>query len=169
MEGARGAVQAMADDAGVTLIPPVGGMRVCADRDRIGQTLINLFSNAIKFSPRGSTVSVWDERAGDEVVLKVRDEGRGIPGDQLEAVFERFRQVDGSDAREHGGTGLGLAICRTIVAQHGGADLGREPRRRREHVFLHASGSAVWPPVWRRARVRSLSISQGCRRRDLGA
>ena len=110
----------MADDAGVTLIPPVGGMRVCADRDRIGQTLINLFSNAIKFSPRGSTVSVWDERAGDEVVLKVRDEGRGIPGDQLEAVFERFRQVDGSDAREHGGTGLGLAICRTIVAQHGG-------------------------------------------------
>ena len=120
MEGARGAVQAMADDAGVTLIPPVGGMRVCADRDRIGQTLINLFSNAIKFSPPGTAVSVWDERSGDEVVIKVRDEGRGIPGDQLDAVFERFRQVDGSDAREHGGTGLGLAICRTIVTQHGG-------------------------------------------------
>jgi signal transduction histidine kinase len=50
----------------------------------------------------------------------VRDRGRGIPADKLESIFERFRQVDSSDAREKGGTGLGLAISRTIVQQHHG-------------------------------------------------
>jgi CheY-like chemotaxis protein len=57
---------------------------------------------------------------GDDVVFAVRDHGRGIPADRLDAVFERFEQVDSSDAREKGGTGLGLPICRSIVEQHGG-------------------------------------------------
>jgi signal transduction histidine kinase len=55
-----------------------------------------------------------------ELRVEVRDEGRGIPVEHLEAIFDRFQQVDSSDAREMGGTGLGLAICRTIVEQHGG-------------------------------------------------
>jgi CheY-like chemotaxis protein len=54
------------------------------------------------------------------VVFRVRDQGRGIPADRLESIFERFSQVDSSDARDKGGTGLGLAICRSIVQQHGG-------------------------------------------------
>jgi signal transduction histidine kinase len=53
-------------------------------------------------------------------VIAVKDEGRGIPADKLEMVFERFQQVDASDSRQKGGTGLGLAICRSIVQQHGG-------------------------------------------------
>ncbi|MEW6492392.1 MAG: ATP-binding protein, partial [Cyanobacteriota bacterium] len=54
------------------------------------------------------------------VLFKVQDQGRGIPADNLESIFERFHQVDASDSRKKGGTGLGLAICRSIVQQHSG-------------------------------------------------
>ena len=94
--------------------------RVWADPDRIIQTLTNLVGNAIKFSPRTSTVEVSTRVEDDHVRFVVEDRGPGIPADQLETVFERFRQVDASDSRAKGGTGLGLAICRTIVEQHGG-------------------------------------------------
>lgn len=55
-----------------------------------------------------------------QVLFQVTDQGRGIPADKLESIFERFHQVDASDSRKKGGTGLGLAICRSIVQQHGG-------------------------------------------------
>src|SRR5215469_4931190 len=74
------------------------------DPDRIQQVLTNLLSNAIKFSPRGGIVKV--STASD--------------GEKLDSIFDRFGQVEASDARQKGGTGLGLAICRSIVAQHGG-------------------------------------------------
>lgn len=93
---------------------------VDADQDRIVQTLANLLSNAIKFSPAGAAVHVAATQREDEVVFTVRDQGPGIPVDQLDAVFGRFAQVDASDAREQEGSGLGLAICRGIVEQHGG-------------------------------------------------
>lgn len=94
--------------------------RVWADEDRVIQILTNLISNAIKFSPPFSTVEVSSEVEGDHVSFAVADHGTGIPGDLLETVFERFRQVDASDSRVKGGTGLGLAICRAMVEQHGG-------------------------------------------------
>ena len=56
----------------------------------------------------------------DLVLFRVRDHGRGIPADKLESIFERFEQVDSSDARQKGGTGLGLAISRSIIERHGG-------------------------------------------------
>jgi CheY-like chemotaxis protein/anti-sigma regulatory factor (Ser/Thr protein kinase) len=93
---------------------------VWADPDRIVQALTNLLGNAVKFSPPGGTVEVEVAAEGRRATFTVRDHGRGIPSDQLEAVFERFRQVDASDAREKGGTGLGLPISRAIVEQHGG-------------------------------------------------
>jgi signal transduction histidine kinase len=82
--------------------------------------LVNLLSNAVKFSPAGAEARVWVEKRGDEALFQVRDRGRGIPSDQLEAIFERVRPVDSSDARKKGGTGLGLSISRSIVQQHGG-------------------------------------------------
>jgi PAS domain S-box-containing protein len=94
--------------------------RVVADRDRIVQTLTNLLGNALKFSERDSTVTLEAVQEGRFVIFAVRDEGRGIPEDKLETVFERFQQVDSSDARQKGGTGLGLAISRGIVERHGG-------------------------------------------------
>ena len=84
------------------------------------QTLTNLLSNAIKFSPRGATVWLKAEEQGEYILFQVKDQGRGIPQDKLESIFERFQQVDTSDARNHEGTGLGLAICRSIVQQHEG-------------------------------------------------
>jgi len=83
--------------------------------------LTNLLSNAIKFSPAGS--KVWltaNSSSQGKVTICVRDQGRGIPREKLEMIFERFQQVDASDSRQKGGTGLGLAICRSIIQQHGG-------------------------------------------------
>lgn len=91
------------------------------DADRILQVLTNLLSNAIKFSPAASTVSIHTEATADSILLKVSDEGRGIPPDKLDSIFDRFQQIEPSDARQKGGTGLGLAICRSIVQQHSGS------------------------------------------------
>ncbi|TSD57496.1 PAS domain-containing sensor histidine kinase [Aeromicrobium piscarium] len=110
----------LAQRAGVTLeVGDVGGW-VVADPDRVAQVLGNLIGNAIKFSEPGDTVRISTAPGRDEVVFAVADEGRGIPADRLEDIFERFRQVDSSDARLEGGTGLGLAITRAIVTQLGG-------------------------------------------------
>ena len=67
-----------------------------------------------------AVVAIAFSSSSDGAEFEVRDSGRGIPADKLESIFERFQQVDASDAREKGGSGLGLAICRSIVAQHGG-------------------------------------------------
>jgi signal transduction histidine kinase/CheY-like chemotaxis protein len=91
------------------------------DSDRILQVLTNLLSNAIKFSPPASTVRIFTEATADSILFKVADEGRGIPAEQLDTIFDRFQQVEPSDARQKGGTGLGLAICRSIVQQHCGS------------------------------------------------
>lgn len=113
-------VSVLAEEAGVVVIPTGSQEVVRADGERIVQALTNLLGNAVKFSPRGSTVRVTAVPVGDLVELRVDDEGRGIPPDKLEAVFGRFEQVDASDTRERGGSGLGLAIARSIVERHGG-------------------------------------------------
>jgi len=110
----------VADAAGVHLIQDTTQVEIAADSDRLIQVLTNLLSNAAKFSPRNSTVSILMRPDLNGVTLSVVDPGRGIPTDKLETIFGRFQQVDASDARQKGGTGLGLAICRTIVHQHSG-------------------------------------------------
>ena len=110
-------VAAAADITVVTLGEPV---RLSADPDRVIQTLTNLIANAVKFSPPRSSVEVSCSPRDEDVLFEVRDQGRGIPPENLESIFGRFAQVDASDSREKGGTGLGLAICRSIVEQHGG-------------------------------------------------
>ncbi|MBD2355198.1 PAS domain S-box protein [Tolypothrix sp. FACHB-123] len=120
------AMQAMAQQQEITLVKQPQDISVWADADYILQALTNLLSNAIKFSSPGGTVwlTVEQEQASPnlppEVVFRVRDEGQGIPADQLERIFERFQQVDSSDSRKKGGTGLGLTICRKIIEQHNG-------------------------------------------------
>jgi two-component system, OmpR family, sensor histidine kinase VicK len=94
---------------------------VHVDVERMLQTLTNLIGNAVKFSPQGGEVRLGAVAANEhEVIFQVEDHGRGIPPEKLEIIFDRFQQVDASDARMMGGTGLGLAICRTIIEQHGG-------------------------------------------------
>jgi len=94
------------------------------DPRALGQVLINLIANAIKFTDEGSvTVSVRSElEEGSQVLLHVcvADTGIGIPADKQASVFEAFVQADGSTTRRHGGTGLGLAICSNLVKLMGG-------------------------------------------------
>ncbi|HEY0021719.1 MAG TPA: ATP-binding protein [Longimicrobium sp.] len=121
VEQSMHAVEGAATGVQVTLEARIDpGLDVWADPDRVVQVLVNLLSNAAKFSPPGAVVEVVAENRGEQALFQVRDRGRGIPADKLDAIFERFRQVDSSDARDKGGTGLGLAICRSIVQQHGG-------------------------------------------------
>jgi len=118
---AVGLQQADADKAQIHITFNAHGVNVWADPDRILQTLTNLLTNAIKFSQPGTEIQLRARRIdADEAELQVRDQGRGIPHDKLETIFERFHQVDASDSRTMGGTGLGLAICRSILTQHGG-------------------------------------------------
>lgn len=95
--------------------------RCRSDSGKVKQILYNLLSNAIKFTPTGGEVYLSVEQAGDERVhLTVRDTGPGIPENEQEAVFEKFRQLDPSETREHEGTGLGLAITKELVHALGG-------------------------------------------------
>ncbi len=113
-------VEPLADKAGITLISSDISSQVWVDADRLIQTFTNLLDNAIKFSPRGSTIWFNATKLSGQVLFQVRDCGRGIPEDKLEIIFERFQQVDASNTRNGEGTGLGLAICRSIIQQHNG-------------------------------------------------
>ena len=119
-DAAVGVVQRLTDEAGLVLATEIEALNVSADPDRVVQALTNLIGNAVKFSPEGGTITLAVRRRGRDAEFSVRDEGRGIPPEKLEAIFERFRQVDSSDRREKGGTGLGLAIAREIVQRSGG-------------------------------------------------
>ncbi|WP_143096188.1 ATP-binding protein [Tranquillimonas alkanivorans] len=92
---------------------------VLADPVRMKQVLYNLIGNAMKFTTEGG-VRVSVGRDGDRTSFVIEDTGCGISRENIDMIFERFRQVDGSDTRRHGGTGLGLAIARHIVDLHGG-------------------------------------------------
>ena len=107
----------MASEISLVAVIPQGLPLTAIDPARVHQVLINLISNAIKFTPPKGTVSVHAVRAGDAARIDVSDSGIGIPGDKLEAIFERFVQVKKNDRR---GVGLGLYISRCIVQGHGG-------------------------------------------------
>jgi two-component system sensor histidine kinase BarA len=94
--------------------------RVRADRDKLRQCLVNLCSNAVKFTPAGGSITVSAEPVGDQVAIRVTDTGIGIGEEHLGRVFDVFFQVDGSSTREYGGAGLGLAIVKSFVEAHGG-------------------------------------------------
>ena len=96
------------------------GVQVMGDRDRLVQVLINLISNAIKFSPEKSVIVVSSTETAGAVEVRVIDQGPGIPDKYKGAIFERFEQLE-NDTKDKRGTGLGLAICKAIVEQHGGS------------------------------------------------
>ena len=116
-------VEQIARGAGVRLVADVaeGLPALDVDPDRMVQALVNLLSNALKFAPDGSDVTITARSAPDgRVTLSVRDRGSGIPAEQASRLFQKFQQLDGGGARKIHGTGLGLAITRGLVEQHGG-------------------------------------------------
>jgi two-component system phosphate regulon sensor histidine kinase PhoR len=84
------------------------------------QALVNLVDNAVKFSEPGRVVQVEAQREGPQVIIRVRDQGPGIPLEHLPRIFERFYRVDAGRSRKIGGSGLGLAIVKHIALAHGG-------------------------------------------------
>jgi signal transduction histidine kinase len=90
------------------------------DPPKIERVLLNLLSNAFKFTPANGTVRIAVRRTGDRAIVEVEDSGPGIPPDQREVVFERFRQLNSGPDRQFGGTGLGLAIVRQLLSLHAG-------------------------------------------------
>ena len=95
-------------------------LETLADPDRLRQVVLNLLTNAVKFTPLGGTVSVRVFPDGPESVIEVRDTGVGIAPDDLPRVFQRFWQAESGASREHGGLGVGLALVRHLVELHGG-------------------------------------------------
>ncbi|MBW6468758.1 MAG: response regulator [Coriobacteriia bacterium] len=109
--------------------------RAAGDRDRIGQVLMNLVSNAIKYSPGGGSVTIRARQDDEDVVVSVHDTGIGISAEDQEKLFTKFYRVDSSLTRDIGGTGLGLSICKSVVELLGG-DVGCES--------VAGEGSTFW-------------------------
>lgn len=112
-----------AERQGVTLTTdvPEAVPMVRGDEARLGQVLVNLLHNAVKFSPDGGDVTVSVRAYGSDVLTSVADHGVGVPKAAQARIFERFYKVDRARVRgEAGGTGLGLAIARHVIEQHGG-------------------------------------------------
>jgi signal transduction histidine kinase len=119
-ERALHAVSGLAGYYGVPVRVVQCDLEIRTDKDRLLQILVNLLTNAIKFSPRGAEVVLDAIQTGDRTEVRVIDRGRGIPADHLASIFDRFSQTQISDNREKGGSGLGLAICKALAELHGG-------------------------------------------------
>ena len=111
---------------------------VRGDANRLQQVLWNLFSNAIKFTPRDGRVQVVLERVNSHVEICVEDSGIGIRADFLPHVFDRFRQADPGTTRKFGGLGLGLSIVRSLVELHGGSVRVKSPGENLGSTFIVA-------------------------------
>ena len=109
------------------LIDKAVGAEIHVDTDRFIQVIVNLLSNAAKFSPAQDTVSITAERHGRTVRISVDDHGKGISDEFHSRIFEKFAQADSSDSRQKSGTGLGLSIAKAIVEKMNGL-IGFESR-----------------------------------------
>ena len=96
-------------------VPPV-----YADKGGIERVIINILSNAIKYTDEGGSITVYVGFVYNDAYIKIKDTGRGIPKEDLKKIFERFYRVNKDRARETGGTGLGLAIAKEILDQNDG-------------------------------------------------
>lgn len=115
-------------EEGVTLTfaSDVSGEIIAMDADRIERLLLNLLSNALKFTPKGGAVAVRVRTTVSRVLVSVSDTGCGIAPDKLEHVFDRFLDAGAMDPPSHG-VGLGLALCRRIAEGHGGSIVAESP------------------------------------------
>jgi len=99
---------------------PVESTPVMADRDKIGQVIINLISNAVKYSPQGSLINVACVTVNNWAMLSVKDEGMGIAQDHVNHLFDRFYRVESKNTKSIAGFGIGLYLCKEIIDRHEG-------------------------------------------------
>jgi two-component system heavy metal sensor histidine kinase CusS len=112
--------EGIADDAGITIRVTANG-QLHADVELFRRAVSNLLANALRYTPRGKTVSITAHGATDGVTVTVANPGTPIPPEHLSRLFDRFYRVDESRSNSAGSTGLGLAIVRTIMELHGGS------------------------------------------------
>lgn len=145
--------QAAASGRAITLDVPDGSVPIEVDVDRISQVLANLLSNALKYSPQASPVTLTIARVGEEAVIRVRDHGQGIPPEELPRIFDRFYRVPGIQVQVGSGVGLGLGlyISCEIVERHGGR-IWAESKQGEGSTFSVALPLAVPARSRRRAR-----------------
>ena len=109
------------------------------------ELLNNLITNAVKYNRPGGQVWIQIREKGDAMLIRVRDNGMGIPEDSLDRIFERFYRVDKGRSRKQGGTGLGLSIVQRLLAQNGGVlsmDSAPGSGTRAQIRFPHKGGTA---------------------------
>lgn len=128
VDRAVNSVISLAEEKDINISRAIDPVEVLGDEDRLVQVVVNLISNAIKFSPEGGEIEVEAESINlldpvhpKQIEIVVADRGRGVPPELREKIFERFEQVKKTDATKNGGSGLGLAICKSIVELHGGS------------------------------------------------
>lgn len=114
------AVASLAEQKNISIDVSNGGLSVKGDSDRLVQVIVNLLSNALRYSPTGSTIKVGAEKVDGFAEIRVSDRGPGIPVHLKKTIFERFEQVDVLNASLKGAAGLGLSICRAIIEAHEG-------------------------------------------------
>jgi PAS domain S-box-containing protein len=129
------AVSPLAQKKQIKLECPGTDAIVMADEDRLVQVLINLISNALKFSGQGTCIKIEVKELSQELEIRVIDQGRGVPKEKLQSIFGRFEQVEHADGTNNSGAGLGLAICKKIIEGHNGV-IGVDSSE--------GSGSAFW-------------------------
>ena len=99
---------------------PINSIWIEIDTDKMTQVIDNILNNAIKYSPDGGKITVSMKTTDDQMILSIKDQGLGIPKQDLPKIFDRFYRVDRARSRAQGGTGLGLAITKEIIKQHNG-------------------------------------------------
>lgn len=136
VDQASQALHALAEMRRITLSPCSidSNIQVLADKEYIIQVLVNIISNAIKFSPPGKSVDITVESDDSMVTIRVMDEGPGVQQEFQERIFNRFEQARINDHRLKDGSGLGLAIAKAIIEQHGGT-IGVESQESRGSTF----------------------------------
>lgn len=115
-------LQSHVKDKQITIFQEIPTLpRIWGDSERLTQVMINVLSNAIKFTPENGKITITADENTDSVKISITDTGIGIPQDKLLRIFDRFYQVDGSTSRKHGGVGIGLSICKGIIEKHRGS------------------------------------------------
>jgi signal transduction histidine kinase len=151
LEDAKETGELLAEQAGVTMTAdaPADPVVVAVDGTRIRQLLLNLVTNAVKYTPPGGRVRLWMERSDSRVQLGVSDTGIGIAPGDLPHIFDRFWRADSARTRtgERPGVGLGLAICKWIAEAHGGSiEVQSRPGRGTTFTVTLPAGASAGSP-----------------------
>lgn len=110
---------------------------IACDPEKIERIILNVLSNAVKFTPYGGKIMITLEDGIENICIRIKDTGRGIPADKLNSIFERFVQVDRSLARDNEGSGIGLSLVKALVELHGGTISVKSKEDEGTEIIIH--------------------------------